>query len=149
MDDTLRNVDTHLLIKQKDIIDFLYESGMKLAIASTNKFARFILYINDIDYKFVHIEQGKFDDEYSTDEEKTQYESGTKSHMYKNILDELNISPKNVLVIDDSFINVCMAKRMGMKAIQVTPNKLVSWQELKQGMSQFNTKKRRSMSCHF
>jgi FMN phosphatase YigB (HAD superfamily) len=69
--------------------------------------------------------------------------------MYKNILKKFcNINPANVLVIDDFFLHIFTAKRMGMKAVQVNSNKLVDWSTLKKGFSQFNEKRRR-MSCDF
>jgi HAD superfamily hydrolase (TIGR01662 family) len=151
-DDTLhssRYFSLTLDIKQVDILDYLYNHGVKLAIASNNAFARFILYEHGVLHKFVHVEERKFDDECATDKERDLYKKGTKNHMYKKILKKFSdINPSNVLVIDDFFLHISTAKRMGMKAIQVNPLKLVDWSILKKGFTQFNENRRR-MSCDF
>ena len=138
-----------LNVKQDNIIDFFYNEGITLAIASKNAFAEFALYDYGVIHKFAHIEQRKFDNEYILDEDILSHMKGTKLHMYKNILKRFpDIKPENILVIDDCFLHVFTAKCMGMNAIQVDPQKLVSWSDIKKGFSCFKERRRRA-SCVF
>jgi HAD superfamily phosphatase (TIGR01681 family) len=147
LDDTLHTkkimIESHIV----DILQVLKNNGIKIALASLNNMAGMYLYFYNIGYFFDHIEQGKFSDEYVNEEEKKLYKSGSKSHMYKRILDKLKIKSEDVLVFDDNWFHCLEARYLNMKYITIRTNYTLQWSDFKRGIELFDKKPRRRNSC--
>lgn len=139
LNDTLmfKTCASNIDICSKDIIKCFKKAGVKIALCSLNKMARFYLYSNNVDHMFDDIQQNKFDDEYLNDEDKQNCKSCKKTYMYINILKKFNIKAENTIVFDDNWIHTIEAKKMNMKYILVDNKKCITWNNVKNAIGLF------------
>jgi HAD superfamily phosphatase (TIGR01681 family) len=131
-----------------DIIEFLRSKNILITLASLNCFAKLQLHFNRIYHKFTQVEQRKFSYEYTVGEDRPTYD-WSKTHMLKSILKQNNVKPENVILFDDFIVHVVEARKLGMKAHLVDPNKRITWNDIKSGLQMFKTDTSRRHSCHF
>lgn len=137
LDNTLHILgQTDLSPHIRDILKYLRRSGIRMALASLNVFAREHLRRYNVLHLFDCVESRKaaYDGLY------------TKDGMFKAIKNKTKIKYKNIVVFDDNFYHCMEAKVLGMKYTLVT-NDILSWSDVKVGLSMFDHKQR-SKSCH-
>jgi len=149
LDDTLRRrqqdtIDNHIV----DILQLLKNNGIKIALASLNKMAKLDLVLYGIYSFFDIIECGKFDDEFANSKEHQKYKSNTKTHMYKHIIQKLDIQSENTIVFDDNWYHCLEARWLKMKYIIIKTNYILKWSDLHDGINLFKANKKRN-SCTF
>jgi len=137
LDNTLHiSGQMELLPHIKDILQYLRRSGIRMALASLNVFAREHLQ----QYNVLHL----FD---CVESRKTLYDGlYTKDKMFKAIRNKTKIKYRNIVVFDDNFYHCMEAKVLGMKYILVTKD-VLSWNDVRRGLCMFDHKQR-SKSCH-
>lgn len=147
LDDTLiRNGrygrDFNMPQLSKDILKFFRKKGVRISLATMNPMGTLLL--NDMDYVFDTIECSSIATFYS-DDPKVRSD---KRPLYKKIIEKYekdNIHARNILVFDDNVINKIFTKSLGMKIQLVDPKKLITWNDVWQGVRCFRGLKR-SMS---
>jgi len=119
LDDTLRRRQQDTIDNHiVDILQLLKNNGIKIALASLNK------------------------------KEHQKYKSNTKTHMYKHIIQKLDIQSENTIVFDDNWYHCLEAKWLKMKFIIIKTNYILKWSDLYDGMKLFKSNKKRN-SCIF
>jgi FMN phosphatase YigB (HAD superfamily) len=63
--------------------------------------------------------------------------------MFERLRDKMNITFDNILFFDDSVLNILDAKELNIKSICVNATKLITWQNVKDGIALFDKRKRR------
>jgi FMN phosphatase YigB (HAD superfamily) len=149
LDDTLRRrqqdvIDNHII----DILQLLKNNGIKIALASLNKMAKLDLVLYGIYSFFDIIECGKFDDEFANSKERQKYKLNTKTHMFKHIIQKLDIQSENTIVFDDNWYHCLEARWLKMKYIVIKTNYILKWSDLYEGINLFKSNKKRN-SCTF
>lgn len=151
LDDTLHKC--HILSSLdnniRKIINFFQLNGVDMAIASLNTMAHFFLWEYGIIDKFKCIEARKFSDECYSKKDAKIHSSGFKSHMFKSILDKTGIEKTAVLIFDDNPIHIMEAQRHGIHAVLVDPTKLLTWNNVAEGLRMFKPGCGKRVSCHF
>lgn len=135
----LKQMPNHII----DILQCFNKNNVILAIASLNEYAPYILHYYNISHLFEIIEFRKNIDECRTNEEVAEYYSLKKTKMFERLSIKLNINFENMLFFDDSVLNVLDAKELNIKTICVNPRKLITWQNVKDGITLFDKRKRR------
>lgn len=144
IDDTIH----HSKLKQMprhivDILQCLHEKNVVLAIASLNEHAPYILNGYNISYLFDFVEYRLNINECFTDEEIVEYYSLRKINMFERLANRMDIAFENMLFFDDSVVNILDARRLKIKSICVNAKKLVTWQNIRDGLALFDKRKRR------
>jgi hydroxymethylpyrimidine pyrophosphatase-like HAD family hydrolase len=132
LDDTLRgNYQRYKLdIHVKDILYYLYSSGIILALATLNPHADFLLK----EYKVMHMFRYVFQNNFGNT-------SNNKVEMLDGIVQLCNIDKNKILYFDDSAMQVNRGIKFGIESICIKP--LLKWRDIKYGFQQFNKKTRR------
>jgi hydroxymethylpyrimidine pyrophosphatase-like HAD family hydrolase len=118
----------------KDILKFFREKGVRISLATMNPMGALLL--NDMDYVFDTIECSSIANFYSDDPNVRN----DKRPLYRKIIEKYkkdNIHRRNILVFDDYVINKIFVKSLGMKIQLVNPKKLITWNDVWQGIRCF------------
>jgi HAD superfamily phosphatase (TIGR01681 family) len=126
-----------------DILQHFHKCNVVLAIASLNQYAPDILDYYKISHLFQFIEYRINVKECKTNEQIEEYYSLQKTKMFERLRDKMNITFDNILFFDDSVLNILDAKELNIKSICVNATKLITWQNVKDGIALFDKRKRR------
>lgn len=144
IDDTIhhtkpRQMPEHIL----DILQYFHENNVVLAIASLNQHAPYILDCYNISHFFKFVEHRLNINECKTNEEIDEHYSLRKIKMFERLANKLDIKFDNILFFDDCVLNIIDARRLNIKSIYVNAAKLITWQDVKDGIALFDKRKRR------
>lgn len=144
IDDTIHHTQLRQMPEHiPNILQCFYENNVALAIASLNQHAPYLLDYYKLSHIFDFVEYRKNIDDCKTNEEIEEYYSLTKIKMFERLSKKLNIKFDNILFFDDSVLNVLDAKELSIKSICVNAKKLITWQNVKDGLALFDRRKRR------
>ena len=136
LDETLHKRDKYTLdLHILDILQYFYESGVILCLASMNMLGGIYLYNYDVIHMFKHICQ--------RDEDNLNSYSKNKKDMLRYILKKTNCTGSSVLFFDDNISNFATAKKLGIRSICVNEHNLLTWRDVKCGLDLFDHRKRR------
>jgi predicted HAD superfamily phosphohydrolase YqeG len=126
---------------RKDIVKHFRNEGVYVTMATLNPMGKLHVCFEKMGYCFDMVEAISWD----------EYEAKTlpfrvKNKMFATIIKKFNVTPQNVLVLDDCLANVAVAKKMGMKAVVVRGKDGVTWTDVKSGFKQFKSGLSRSNS---
>lgn len=96
----------------KFVIESLYNSNIKVSIASAGSVKNIEKFINDTDVK-------KYLDFYLSGEELK--ENKPNPEIYIKASDKMNIKKESLLVVEDSVLGIKSAKRAGLKVVALKP----------------------------
>lgn len=134
-----QNMPKHVL----DILHFFCHNKVPIAIASLNQYAPQILKGYNIDHLFHSIEYRQHLSQCQTNDQIDEYYSLQKNKMFSRLSNTLNIKYNEMLFFDDTVINIIDAKELGINSIYVNPEKLITWTNVKEGISLLDKRKRR------
>jgi HAD superfamily phosphatase (TIGR01681 family) len=135
----VKEMPKHIL----DILKYFHKNNVILAIASLNQYAPYILDYYNISHLFRVVEYRSNIDDCRTCEQIEEYYSLKKTNMFQRLIKTLDINFENILFFDDSVLNIIDAKELNIKSICVNAEKLLTWQNVKDGIALFDKRKRR------
>jgi FMN phosphatase YigB (HAD superfamily) len=133
LDDTLKCRFTGKIFSDvKYILHFLRHNNIKMAIASLNMYANFLLDQDDMLHFFEDVQQRTL---------KT-FRDYDKTPMFNNILEKLNIKSENTILFDDNFRHCIEASLVNMHYLEVNSERGLTLNNFKKGMSLFHQRRR-------
>ena len=149
LDDTLHKYLHGTNKTVRNIVNFFQLNGIDMAVASLNTLAHFFLFDYGIIEKFKCIEARKFSDECCSNQEAKVHRSNFKTHMFLSIIKKVGTNRKNVLIFDDNIVHILEAQKLGIPAVHVNADKLITWNNVADGLRYFKPGGGKRISCHF
>jgi HAD superfamily phosphatase (TIGR01681 family) len=144
IDYTIHNVKDKYMPKHVlDILQFFRHNNIPIAIASLNQYAQYVLKCYKIYHLFSSVEYRQKINECHTNEQINEYNSLSKTQMFHRLSKKFKINYEEMLFFDDNVLNIIDAKEIGIKAVYVNPNKLITWTNVHDGLALFDKRKRR------
>ena len=145
LDETLHfNKNREMPVVVKDIIYYLRRNNIIIALASLNTHADMFLYQYDVLHLFDALEFRLLYEDCETQEQKKEHNSLQKDKMFQRLLERFDVKPEETLFYDDNILNILDAKSFKIKSVLVSPQKLLTWSNLRTGFQLFeNSSKRR------
>jgi HAD superfamily phosphatase (TIGR01681 family) len=134
--------DQRLDITIREIILYLKLNKVKIALASLNTHAEIHLSRYNLIDHFDYVVRRKRFWECETSEEYHLSKTRTKTYMFNEIFEQLQIKPSEAILFDDRMRHIFEALKMGMKFSRVNPARLLTWHNISSGFNQFSLKRR-------
>lgn len=139
LDETLHfNDSTRMPHHVRDILNYFMCNNVPIALASLNIEAYKYLQYYNIERMFQAVEARKYIHQIKTISDSKEYMYPTKKYMFKRLFKKFRCLPQEVLLFDDVYENIHVARSLEMNAVQVDARFCVRWIDVFEGLGKFH-----------